>query len=182
MITSAQILFYLSAPMASSGYTMPGVPGNSLGGYVSTTQLSPTYLDNLFPDLSGAQNASNQVDYACVFVFNNNKTGNTMLNPVAWLPMSLLGVDNAATFEVGADPTTPSVLGSSSAQAVSIANPVQAPSGVTSWSAPTSTAVGGIALSNILPGYVAAVWIKRTATGQGGLNSFTIEVICDTLA
>ena len=181
MLLSTDIQFLLSAPQAGGGYLKPGSPGNSLGLYVSTTQLSGTPMDNLFTDLGGAQNAADQVDYACVFIFNNNKTGNTMLDVTAWLPSADLGVDNGATFAIGADPTPPSVLGSSIAQAVAIQNPVMAPAGVSSWSAPTSTSVGGVPIPNIAPGYVAAVWIRRTANGQGGLNSFVVEVTCDTL-
>lgn len=180
-IVAADIQFLLSAPQASSGYTRPGVAGNSLGLFVSTTQLSPTSLDNLFLDLTGAQNAALQVDYACVFVFNNNAT-NTMLTPVAWLPSGLLGSQNTATFAIGADPAAPSVLGSGSAQADVIANPTITPSGISAWAAPSVTASGGVALPNIPPKYCAAVWIRRTAGGTAGLNQINIDVTFDTLA
>ena len=181
MITTGQIEFLLSAPMAASGYSMPGVPGNSLGNYVSTTQLSATYLDNLFPDLSGAQNAALQVDYQCVFIYNGN-SADAMISPVAWLPLSLLGSGNTATFAVAADTTSPSAQASGSRQALSIGNPTQAPSGVTTWYAPSSTSAGGVALPNIPPLNVMAVWLRRTATGAGGLNQFVLDVTFDSLA
>ena len=41
-IAASDIKFLLSAPVATAGYTMPGVPGNSLGLYASTSQLSTT--------------------------------------------------------------------------------------------------------------------------------------------
>ncbi len=175
-----EIEFLLSAPMAASGYTMPGVPGNSLGGYVSTTQLSTTALDNLFPDLTGAQNAADQVDYQCVFVYNGDESY-TMLNPVAWLPSAQLGSGNTATFAVAADTYAPSILGSGSQQALSILNPTQAPSGITEWYAPSATSSGGVALPYIPPQSVMAVWIQRTATGTAGLNQLGIDVQFDTL-
>lgn len=182
MITASQIEFLLSAPQATAGYTTAGVEGNSLGLYCSTTQLSTASggLDNLFTDWTGAQNAANQVDYACVFIFNSNTT-NTMLSPVAWLPNSLLGAGNQAVFAIGADATPPSLLGSSTPQATAITSPLLVPSGVT-WYGPSSTSSGGAPLSNIPPNYVQAVWIRRTANGVAATNTFNIDCTFDSLA
>lgn len=182
-IVASDIKFLLSAPQATAGYILPGSPGNSLGKYAATTQLSTASggLDSLFLDLTGAQNAADQVDYACVFIWNGN--GNhTMLTPYAWLPVGLLGNTNTSAFAVGADPILPSALGSSGAQAVGIANSLQAPSGVNTWAGPSSISTNGIALPNIPAGSVAAVWIRRTANGAAGLNTFTLDVTFDTLA
>ena len=181
MILTTDIQFLLSAPQASSGYTKPGVPGNSLGLYVSTTQVSQTQLNNMFSDITGAQNAASLVDYTCLFFYNNN-ADHTMLNPVAWIPSGLLGGQNTAVFAIGADPTTPTVLASSAAQADVISNPTIVPSGVASWAAPSPTSSGGVALPNIPAKYVAAVWIRRTATGTAGLNQLTVDVTFDSLA
>jgi hypothetical protein len=181
-IVAADIKFLLSAPVATAGYVLPGSPGNSLGKYASTSQLSGASggLDNLFVDLTGAQNAALQVDYACVFIWNSNPTL-TMLAPFAWLPVGSLGPGNTASFAVGADPTLPSVLGSSALQAVGIANPTLAPSGVNTWAGASTTSGNGVALPNIPAGDVAAVWIRRTANGSAGLNSFIIDVTFDTI-
>ena len=88
MIVAADIKFLLSAPAATAGYVLPGSPGNSLGRFASTIQLSSASggLDNLFIDLTGAQNAADQVDYACVFIWNSHATL-TMLSPAVWLPV-----------------------------------------------------------------------------------------------
>lgn len=184
MIVSTDIQWLLSAPQAAAGYAMPGNAGNSLGLYVSTSQLSQTNngLDNIFNDLSGAQNAGLQVDYACVFVFNNNKTGNTMIAPVVWLPIQLLGGTNTATFAVGADPTLPSLLTATSPQATAISSSIIQPSNVSIWASPSSVPSGGVGLPNIPPGQVAAVWIQRTAGGLAGQNQYGIEVTFDSLA
>lgn len=181
-IVAGDIKFLLSAPVATAGYVLPGSPGNSLGKYASTSQLSTTNngLDALFPDLTGAQNAADQVDYQCVFIWNSHATL-TMLTPYVWLPVGMLGNTNTASFAVGADPTLPSPLGSSSLQAVGIASPVQAPSGVNTWAGPTTLSSNGIALPNIPAGDVAAVWIRRTANGSAGLNQLTLDITFDTM-
>lgn len=182
-IVASDIKFLLSAPVASAGYVLPGSPGNSLGIYASTSQLSTTSngLDALFTDLTGAQNAAGQVDYQCVFIWNSN-SNHAMLTPYAWLPVSLLGNTNTASFAIGADSITPSALGSSGPQAVGIANPLQAPSGVTTWKTPSTISTNGVALPNIPAGSVQAVWIRRTANGAAGLNTFVLDVTFDTLA
>ena len=180
-IVTTDIQFLLSAPQAGAGYVKPGVPGNSLGLYVSTTQLSQTLLNNMFSDITGAENAAGQVDYTCLFIYNNNAS-NSMLNAVAWLPSGLLGAQNTATFAIGADPTVPSALASTSVQADVISNPTVAPTGITTWAAPSATSAGGVALPTIPAKYVQAVWIRRTANGSAGLNQLSVDVTFDTLA
>ena len=179
MIVSSDVQFLLSAPMAASGYTMPGVPGNSLGLYASTTQVITDTQDNLFTDLTGSQNAADQVDYQALFIFNSNST-HTMLSPMAWLPSGL--ITGSCTFAIAADLTLPSSYTSSSPQALSILNPLQAPAGITTWAAPSSGSSGGVALPNIPARSVAAVWIRRTANGSASSVSVTPEVTFSTLS
>ena len=182
MITSAQIQFLLSAPQATAGYTMAGTPGNSLGLYCSTSQLSTSSggLDNLFTDWTGAMNAGLQVDYACMFIWNTNTT-NTMISPVAWIPTGLLGAGNQAVFQIAADLTPPSLIGSAVAQAASIQSPVLTPGGLT-WYNPTPTSIGGAPLANIPPNNCVAVWVKRTANGVAATNTFSVDVTFNSLA
>ena len=182
-IVSTDIQYLLSAPGASAGYATAGTVYNSLGKYVSTTQLSSTPLDNFFPDLTGAQNAALQVDYQCMFVLNNTSSGDTMLNVVAWLPLSGF-VSGGANIALATDNVGATSKTSSSAQAAVIANPTTLPTGISSWVNPSSTSAGGLALSNIAPGQVAAVWIRRTATNSGPINNdgFVLECDFDTMA
>lgn len=179
-IVSSDIQYLLAAPGASAGNAVAGTVGNSLGKYVSTTQLSGTPLDNLFPDLTGAQNAANQVDYACVFILNNTASGNSMLNTVVWIPTSS-NVTGATTHAVGVDTVAASAKASGSAQGLLIASATTAPTGVT-FVSPSSTNAGGVALGTIAPGFVRAVWIQRTAHNTAPLNNdgFTLECDFDT--
>ena len=187
-IVSSDILFKLSAPGASAGNTVAGTAGNSWGNYISTTQISSTPLDNLFTDITGAQNAAQQVDYACVFIHNNTVSGNSMLNTVAWLPLSLF-VSGGATIQVAADTFAASSIASGSQQAVKITANTNAPAGVSGWVSPTNVTpvfpsyTNGIQLGTIAPGQCIAVWIKRTATNSAPVNNdgFTLEIDLDTM-
>lgn len=177
-IAASDILLKLSAPGAAAGNTTAGTVGNSLGKYVSTTQVSGTALNNIFPDITGAQNAASQVDYECVFVHNNHAT-------LTAQNVSLYGtsdVAGGATWQIGADPAAASAIGSSTAQAAVIANSTTAPSGVT-FSAPVTDGAG-LAVGDIAPGQVKAFWIKRSAANTSALNNdgFTIDVSFDTAA
>lgn len=182
-IVSTDIQFLLAAPGASTGYSAAGTVYNSLGKYVSTTQLSNTALDNLFPDLTGAQNAALQVDYQCVFILNNTGSGDTMLNVVAWLPNSGY-VSGGANVSLAVDTTAPTAKTSAAVQAGTIANPTTLPTTIGSFAGPSATSSGGLAVANIAPGNVAAVWLRRTATNSAPLNNdgFVLEVDFDTQA
>lgn len=187
-IVPGDILFYLSAPAASAGFATAGVVGDSWGGYISTTALSATPLNNLFPDITGSQNAASQVDYACLFVLNNTGSSNTALNTVAWLPTSS-DVAGGATLAIAADPTAASVKTSSSQQAVKITAATNAPAGVSGWttdasSTPTSPSyTNGVVLGSIAPGQCKALWIRRTASNSSPVNNDGggIEIDFDTM-
>jgi hypothetical protein len=179
-IVPSDIVFLLSAPGASAGYASSGTPGSSWGNFASNTVLSATPLDNLFTDLTGAENAADQVDYACLFVLNNTSSGNSMLNSVAWLPTSS-NVTGATTHAIGVDTTAASTKTATVAQALTIVAATTAPVGVT-FVGPSSTNAGGVNLGTIAPGSVRAVWFRRTATNSAPLNNdgFTVEVDFDT--
>jgi hypothetical protein len=187
-IVNTDILFKLSAPGASAGNTTSGTSGNSWGNYISTTQLSSTPLNNLFPDITGAQNAADQVDYACVFIHNNTGSGDSMLNTVAWLPTSLF-VSGGALIALAADTFAASAIGSSSQQAQKITASTNAPTGVSGWVSPTGTTptspsyTNGIVLGTIAPGSCIAVWVRRTAQNTAPVNNdgFGIQVNFDTM-
>lgn len=182
-IVSTDIQFLLSAPGASAGYSSSGTVYNSLGKYVSTTQVSATSLNNIFTDLTGAENAASQVDYQCVFLLNNTSSGDTALNGVVWLPTSGFVV-GGANIGLAVDTTGATAKGTSSVQAGTIANSTTAPTTIGSWVTPSSTNAGGLAVANLAPGQVLAVWIRRTATNSGPVNNdgFVLEYDFDTMA
>lgn len=189
-IVASDILMKLSAPGATAGNAVSGTSGNSWGNYISTTVLSNTPLDNLFNDITGAENAAGQVDYACVFIHNNTASGNSMLNTVVWLPTSYY-ITGGATTQIAIDPTGASLLGSSAQQAVKITASTNAPAGVSGWVSNTSTVptlsnsyANGVYLGTIQPGYVYAIWVRRTATNSSPVNNdgAGIQINFDTMA
>lgn len=174
-ITPSEILFKYSVA-AAAGNTTVGTANGSLGDQISTTAWAGGVANDLFDDISGAENAASTVDYRCIFVHNSNAS-NTLENAVVYLSAETAG---GATIAVGADTTAASAIGSGSAQALTIANETTAPAGV-SFSSPTTSAAG-VSLGNIPPGQCKAFWVRRTAANTAALSSdgVTIAVTGDT--
>jgi hypothetical protein len=169
-IVAGDILFKLSVTTGAAGNSTAGTPAGSLGKYISTTQLSGTALNNLFDDVSGAENTAGTTDYRCFFIHNSNAS-NILQNAVVWLS----GGDPAggATITIAVDTTAASAIGSATAQADTVANELTAPTLVSAYSAPTTSGTG-IALGNIGIGQCKAVWVKRVTSGAAAVNAETV--------
>lgn len=177
-IQSTDILYKLSTTSGSAGNSLSqGSVNSSLGKYISTTQITDNTLNNLFDDITGAQNAASQVDYRCIFIHNAHATL-TLVNAVAYLSSEVSG---GASIAIGVDTTGVTAIGSSSAQAVTIASVTTAPTGP-SFSSPTTSGTG-ISLGDITAGSCVAIWVRRTAsnTSPKANDGVTLTVYGDTL-
>lgn len=174
-ITSSEILFKYSVS-AAAGNTTAGTAATSLGDQISTTAWAGGAANDLFDDISGAENAASTVDYRCIFVHNSN-AANALENAVVYLSAEVAG---GAAIAIGVDTTAASAIGSASAQALTVANETTAPAGVT-FSSPTTSGTG-LALGNIPAGSCKAFWIRRTASNSAALSNdgVTIAVTGDT--
>lgn len=176
-IVASDIIVRLSVKTGSAGDTTASTPGASLGKYASTTAMG-TGANSLFDDISGAENAASTVDYRCIFILNNHATL-TLQAAKFWLDAETAG---GAGVTIATDNIGPVAKGSSSAQAAEVANETTAPSGVGSFSAPTTYAAG-LTLGDIGPGQVRAVWVKRSAANTSAVASdgVTFGIAGDTL-
>lgn len=177
-ISSSDILFKYSVKTGSAGNSTSGTAAGSLGKYVSTTTQS-TGTNGIFDDVTGGENAASTIDYRCLFVLNNHATL-TYYGAVVYVSAETAGGTNIS---IAVDNTAVSDKGSSSAQAAEIATETTAPTGVGSFSTPT-TADTGLALGDIPAGSVKAFWVKRTATNSAAVDSdgMTIAVAGDSTA
>lgn len=178
-ITATDILYKTSTTAGAAGNAnAQAVAGQSLGKYISTTVITDATLNNLFPDVTGDENAASNVDYQCYFVHNNHASL-TWQSPVAWLSAEVAGGVTAA---IAVDTTAASAIGSATAQAVTIANKNTAPAGQ-SFSAPTTKGTG-LAVGNLPNGQCKGIWVRRTAANTSAVNSdgVTVRVEGDTAA
>jgi hypothetical protein len=173
-ITTSDIKFKLSIKTGTAGNQSAQTdPNQSLGKYISTTEIENATLNNLFDDVSGDENAANDVEYRCFFIHNAHASL-TWQNPIIWISEEVAG---GASIAIGVDPTAASPIGSSQAQALEIADEDTAPSGV-SFSSPTSKGTG-LSVGNLSAGYCKAIWVRRTCSNSAAKNNdgatFTVE-------
>lgn len=165
--------------------TTAGAAGNStanttvstfLGKYAASSTWAGGGTNDLYPDITGAQNAASQVDYAALAIHNNNAS-NAMQNTSAYLSSEVAG---GASTAIGADTTAASSLTNATAQLLTIASSTTAPAGV-SFSSPTTLGTG-VSLGTIPVANVKGLWVRRTAANSAAFSAdgVTLAVGCDT--
>lgn len=177
-ITATDVLFRLSTTAGAAGNAAAQAdPNASLGKYLSTTDLAAG-TNTLFDNVSGTENAASDVEYRCLFVFNNHATL-TAQAVVVYISAEVAG---GAVVAIAADTTAASAKGAAAAQALQVANEKTAPAGLT-FTAPT-TAATGIALGDIPAGSCRAFWVRRTAANTVALDAdgVTLAYSLDTAA
>lgn len=176
-IVAGDILYKYSIKTGAAGNSTASAAGTSLGKYISTTAWAGSVLNDLFDDISGAENAASTVDYRCIFVHNNNGA-NDYEAAVVYISAEVGG---GASIAIAIDNVAASAIGSSPAQADLIANETTAPTSVGAFSSPT-TAGTGLLLGTIPHGSARAIWIRRTAANSAALSAdgVTITVNGDT--
>lgn len=163
-VSSSDILLKYSTT-TGPGNSTAGAAGTSLGQFISTTQITSATLNNLFDDVSGAENLAEESEYRCIFIHNNHATDD-FLNVKAYI---LSEVADGADIAIGVDTTAASAVDSATDQALEVADEDTAPVGVT-FSSPTTLATG-IDVGDLLAGQVRAIWIRRTAANSDALSN-----------
>ena len=179
-ISASDILIKLSTTSGAAGdSTAQSTAGANLGKFMASTEMADATLGNLFPDITGDENRVGNVDYQCIFVHNNHATL-TYQNAVVWVSAQVSG---GASVDIALDSTAISDHDSDSAQALTIADKDTAPSGLTFAGTAVSKATG-LAIGDLAPGEVKAVWVKRTAVNSAALDNdgATLSVAGDTAA
>jgi hypothetical protein len=150
-----------------------GGANTGLGNYISTTNITAGSSQNLFLNITAADNAASVVDYQCAFLYNDHATI-AFANIYCYLTADIAG---GATISFATDNIAASAIGNTSAQAATIASRTTAPTGISSWSSATTLATG-LYMGDIPAGFCKAFWIRRTATNSSALTAdgFTFTV------
>lgn len=167
---------YTTTAGAAGDSTANTTVGTFLGKYAATSAWAGGSLNDLFADISGAENAASTVDYAGLAILNNNAS-NIAENGVIYISAETAG---GASIALGVDSTAASAKGSASAQLLTIANKNTAPAAI-SFSSPTTIGTG-LALGNIGTSQVKGIWVRRTAANTAALSAdgFTLGITVDT--
>lgn len=160
-VTVTDIKRRLSLPGAAQGDVSPSTPAQSLGGFLSISDIANASLNNLFRTITRLESQTGITLYRCVFLLNANAT-DTWSAVEAWIES-----DDAfgGTYAIGVDPTGPVARDSAVAQAVTVASGTTAPAGVT-FSTPTDAA--RLALGDLGPDECIALWVRYTVSADPG--------------
>src|SRR3954468_15494763 len=173
-IVSNELVLTYSINSGSAGNSQASGPATSLGGYISTTAITDNTINNLFPDITGDQNANYQVDYRCVFIKNTNAGGLALQASVLWITGQLAGGANVL---IGVDPTAASAIGSSSAQSVSIGTSnTTLSAAVTTAGATTISTVATVPVNNSVTIDTGLNLETRTVTSVAGTGPYTLTL------
>lgn len=177
-IVAGDIKFHYTTTAGAAGNATANTTVSTfLGKYISSSLWAGGAANDLFPDITGAQNAASQVDYAGLGIDNSN-ANNDYVSPAVYISAeTALG----ASIAIGVDTTAQSAIDSASDQLLTIASAVTAPAGV-SFSSPT-TFGAGVALGTITKnGYVKGLWVRRSAANTAALSGdgATLTVQGDT--
>ena len=143
-IVSGDIKYYLSGGAGNSD------PNASLGGVISSTEVSGTPLNNLFDDVSGEESGPGDVEYRGIYVKNTHGSL-TLQAAKLWLESEVSGGAAIAIALAGEGVN---------ATMETIANESTAPVGE-SFTSPTSKATG-LSMGNIAAGQRYGFWLRRT--------------------
>jgi hypothetical protein len=151
-VVAGDMKWYLSG---GSGNTNPNA---SIGGAISTTQVTDNTVDNLFDDVSSAEALAGSVDYRCAYIKNTNGSS-TLTDVKIWIDSNTPNANTA--YRIGLDPAGVS----GTAVAPSPLDEDTPPPGVTFSHSPDPTTSGsGLSIGNMAAGTYQAVWFERTVT------------------
>ncbi len=164
-ISDTDIKFYLSGGAGNSD------PDASLGGAISSTEVSGTALNNIFDDVSGAESGPGDTEYRGVYVKNTHGTL-TLQAAKLWIASEV--ADGASIALALADEGLNATM-------ETIADESTAPVGPT-FSSPTSKGAG-LDLGNIPAGQYYGFWLRRvvpSSTPAKAADGVTPRVEGDT--
>lgn len=176
-IIASEIVFRYTTTAGAAGDSTAGTASGSLGKYASSTAWAGSVANDLFDDITGAENAASTVDYRGIAVLNNN-AANALQSAVVYISAETAG---GASIALATDNIAASAKASASAQLAQIASETTAPSGVSAFSSPTTSGTG-LSLGSIPVANVKGFWVRRTAANTAALSAdgVTIAVTGDT--
>lgn len=134
-----------------SGGASNAVVNASLGGAISSTEISSTPLNNLFDNVDDTEANNGDIEYRCFYVKNTHATDSLTLAAV-YIASNSPSADTVIA--IGLDPA------GLSGTATTIANEGATPSGVTFSAA--ASAGAALSIGTLAAGAYQAIWVRRT--------------------
>lgn len=166
-VSASELKFYHSGGAGNSD------PNASLGGAISSTEITDDTLQNLFDNVTGQEHTDGDTEYRCFYVKNDHST-DTAYNAKIFIQTNTPAADD--TIQIGLD------LAGKDGTADTIANESTAPSPAVTF-ANAADYANALDLGDLAAGDYYAVWVKRIvsagSTAQAN-NSAILKVSVDT--
>jgi hypothetical protein len=178
-IVAGDLKFKLSINTSPGNANAQADPNDSIGGYMSSTEITTATDNNLFDDISGAENAASTVDYRGLFIHNDHATLD-LTTATVWISAEVSG---GADVDIALDGTGETPEGQAGTpQMERVADELTAPSGET-FSHPTTQGTG-LSLGDFGANSAYGIWVRRTAADSAALaaDGFTLSIGGDTAA
>lgn len=172
-LNPANIKPYLTIKTGSAGFSVAqGNPNNSLGKWLSTTQLVNDSLHNLFDLTTEDQNVNSVVKYRSLAFVNDDPTFDAF-GMKLWIEDPAGG----CVYTMAIDPTAHSAKASGTAQGLEIATESAPGSTITAltFTAPT-TAETALVMGDLPPGRVRLLIIKQAAQNSSSVSSEQVVI------
>jgi len=162
-ITAADLKIYLSGGAGNSD------PNASLGGIISSTEVTDNTTHNLFDQVSGTESNAGDTEYRGVYLKNTHGTL-TLQNTKIYISSNTGSADT--TIDIALDG------GATNATMETLSDESTAPSGET-FTAPTTYA-GGLSIGNLAAGEKKGLFIRRTVNaGAAAVNDDAVAIKYD---
>jgi len=171
-ILASEIKFYLTGGATNTD------PNASLGGAISSTEITSGELNNIFDDVTGDESAVGDTEYRCIAVKNTNASL-TLKAAKVWILSNTTSPNDE--IEIGVETPVGDAV-------QTVADEGTAPSGIT-FAKPTDKASGfdltgeDNNVGEIGPGKWVAIWIKRVVDAGAAAkdnNTFELQVEGDS--
>jgi hypothetical protein len=130
----------------------------SLGGEISSVEITSNLLQNLFDNVSAAEASAGSTEYRCAYLKNTNGA-DTVNDMKLWISSNT--PSTTTRVDIALDPAGIG-NGVSPGMATTIADETTAPSGVSFANSPDPVdASTAIAIGNLTTGECQAVWFRR---------------------
>jgi len=158
-VAAADLEWRYTIPSAAAGDTdaQPD-PDDSLGGWISTTEIVDNIAGNGFDDGTLAENAAMDVEYRAWARVNTHAT-DTWIGVRVFIDSESVDPDHA----IGLDPTGVVAADSGTQQGAIIATEGDAPAGVTFSTVYDFT--NGLVIGDVGPGEGFVLWVRRSLVG-----------------
>ena len=167
-IVASDLKIYLSGGNGNSD------PNASLGGIISTTEVTDNTTHNLFDQVSGTESNAGDIEYRGIYLKNTHGSL-TAQNTKVYISSNT--GSSTTTIDIALDG------GATDATMETLSDESTAPSGE-SFTAPTSYATG-LSIGSMTTGQKKGIFIRRTVdAGTTAVNddAVTIKYDCDTAA